>query len=672
MKTAVKILILTIATTLLPIFVFAKTSNDAFWEQWAYSDIGLYKAWDYTVGSRDVVVAVIDNGFDTFHPDLLDNVWVNKGEIAGNNKDDDNNGYVDDIYGWNFAPEDNNSDGVIDDEERWGNNNPRPSVNNLTSDKKKEEIFSHGTMVAGLIGATGDNGFLGVGVNWKVKLMNLKAVGNDGTGTLEPVARAIYYAVNNGAQIINISMVGGTAADDLISAIRYAYYQGVVVVAAAGNNLQDLDLSPMYPICADQNTGEHWVIGVSAMDVKHHLTYFSNVGSTCIDITAPGQNVSSTIRFSPTNGLVQSYSGGWSGTSFAAPLVSGAAALLKSLHPEWGPEDIYQALISTVHHTPNQDEKNYAKLFGAGLLQVDKAVEYAIKQLNSVTSINTVLGVDLARNLISSRDINDKSTGEDQVAELSQADDVAVWDKNGERWYVMIKALDKKMVQIKLFDGDWQMVMSHNILASGPMQVALGDVRGDYQPEIIVFPGYADRSIYRIFNLAGQEINQNRLNKKHQGVSLAVVKGQPKQKDFLVVWYNDGTSKLRIFNEKNKEIKGWSETLLAKRGRLAVGDIDGDGNEEYILGSGKGERPFVVVYKANGELMKNFMAYDAVCKAGLVVAAADYDNDAKDEIITACSDGLLPARVWNSRLKKIDEWQMFAENKAGRIKILTY
>jgi len=661
-----------LAILLLPIFVLAKTPNDPFWEQWAYTDIGLEKAWDYTVGSRDVVVAIIDNGFDTFHPDLLDNVWINRDEIAGNGIDDDNNSYVDDVYGWNFVPEDANNNGVIDEAGKWGNNNPRPSVENLTKDKKKEEIFSHGTMVAGLIGATGDNGFNGVGVNWKVKLMNLKAVGNDGTGTLEPVARAIYYAVNNGAQIINISMVGNTVADDLINAIQYAYNRGVVVVAAAGNNLQDLDVDPTYPICADNKNKEHWVIGVSAMDINHHLTYFSNIGSSCIDITAPGQSISSTIRFSPTNGLNQSYSGGWSGTSFAAPLVSGAVALLKSVHPEWGPEDIYQALISTVHHTPNQDEKNYARLFGAGLLQVDKAVEYAIRQLNSVKSISTVLSVDLARNLVGSRDTWDKSMGEDVVREILKADDLAVWDKDGERWYATIRQLDKKMVQIKLFDVDWQEVMHHNFKANGPWQISLADVRGDYQPEIIISPDYAERYLYRIFDLRGREIDQYRLNKKHQGVSLAAVKNQPKQKSFLAVWYSDGTAKLRIFDEKNKEVKGWSETLVAQRGSLAVGDIDGDGSEEYILGAGKNGRPLVTVYQASGSLIKNYLAYDAPCNAGLRVATGDYNLDGKDEIFTACTDGSLPVRVWSNRLKIVDEWQMFTEQKAGKVRILAY
>ena len=168
---------------IIPSAVVAKISNDPNYYQWAFNDIGVYEAWEYTTGSPDVVVAIIDNGFDTFHPDLRDNAWKNEDEIPNNKIDDDKNGYVDDVWGWNFY---NN------------NNDPRPDVNELDDSEKQEQIFSHGTIVAGLIGAVGDNNKDGVGINWQVKLMNVKVLGNSGSGGLDSIDDAILYAVNNG------------------------------------------------------------------------------------------------------------------------------------------------------------------------------------------------------------------------------------------------------------------------------------------------------------------------------------------------------------------------------------------------------------------------------------------------------------------------------------------
>ncbi len=359
--------------------VSAKVSNDPNFYQWAYKDAGIYDAWDWSTGSRKVLVAVIDNGFDTQHPDLRNNVWKNEDEIPDNGEDDDFNGYIDDVWGWNFVVSDSDNNGVIDSDEKRGNNNPRPDVNSLADSEKEEFVFSHGTIVAGIIGGVGNNKKAGAGINWRVRLMNLKVVGNLGISSdLNVVAKAIRYAVVNGADVINLSMVGP---ENLAvkKAIQYAYKRGVVVVAAAGNGSYLLDENdPIYPICADDGENAEWVIGVSAVSELHRLASFSNIGKNCIDITAPGTNISSTVRYSPKNGLKEMYLGGWNGTSFAAPMVSGVAALIKSVRPSWRAPQITKAILSTVHHTPSQDEDTYANLYGAGFIQADRAVEYAV------------------------------------------------------------------------------------------------------------------------------------------------------------------------------------------------------------------------------------------------------------------------------------------------------
>lgn len=363
-----------------PFLACAKIPNDPFAEQWSYKDIGVYDAWNFTVGSPDVVVAVVDNGIDTFHPDLEDNMWKNTDEISGNGIDDEKNGYIDDVWGWNFV--DNNND-------------PRPNVDGINIDPEKDmEVVSHGTVVAGLIGAVGNNNLDGTGLNWKVKIMNLKIVGNDGSGSGLAVETAIIYAVDNGAHVINISAVGTSEVFDIVAlkqAINYAYEKGVVVVAAAGNGMQSLNDNQLYPICADEGNGVEKVLGVTAIRESHQLAIFSNVGSACVDITAPGVHVSSTVRFSPTNGLTERFSGNWNGTSFATSLVSGAAALIKSLQPAWGAKEIYEALLKSTHHTPNQDEAGYADLFGAGLLQINKAVDYARERIVSKRPVDESL-----------------------------------------------------------------------------------------------------------------------------------------------------------------------------------------------------------------------------------------------------------------------------------------
>ncbi len=369
--------------------VLALVPNDPNINQWSYKDVKAFEAWDKETGSKDVVVAVVDNGFDTFHPDLYGNVWVNTKEIQDNGVDDDNNGYIDDIYGWDFVDEDKNGDGSVDSKEAQGDNDPRPEVINIDPVLKTNGHINHGTVVAGIIGAVGNNNEDGAGIVWKVKLMNLRVASADGSGNADALPNAIRYAVNNGADIINMSLVGDSN-PELKKAIKYAYDKGVVMVAAAGNDRMDLDIVPVYPICADSGEKEQWILGVSAMDETHHLTQFSNMGANCIDITAPGDNISGPLRYAPAYGLVHEYSGGWNGTSFAVPFVSGAAALIKSIIPSWRAPEIYQAILSTVHRTPPSDIEAYKRIYGAGLLQIDKAVDYAFERKKKGRNLNAL------------------------------------------------------------------------------------------------------------------------------------------------------------------------------------------------------------------------------------------------------------------------------------------
>ena len=254
-------------------------------------DIDAPEAWDITIGADRVVVAVIDSGVDGSHPDLSANLWTNSGEIPGNGLDDDGNGYVDDIRGWDFANKDNN-----------------PADDN-----------GHGTHVTGIIAAVGNNGIGVAGVAWNAKIMALKSFRADGSGLTSDAILAIADANLMGADVINNSWGGAPNSQALFDMIRSS---SAMVVFAAGNSGQNNDLIPHYP---SSYTSAN-ILAVAATDPNDNLALFSNFGVTLVDVATPGVNILSTLS-----------GGGYdykSGTSMAVPFATGVAALLKAKsHP---------------------------------------------------------------------------------------------------------------------------------------------------------------------------------------------------------------------------------------------------------------------------------------------------------------------------------------------------
>lgn len=317
--------------------------TDPFYDEQAlmWGQISAAEGWEYTTGSKDVVVAIIDTGIDTSHEDLRHNLWINIHEIPDNRKDDDHNGFVDDVYGWNFVE---------------NNNDVRPSVFNNEDDK---EAVRHGTIIGGLVGAEGGNKIGGVGVNWKISLMTLRAIKSNGNGALDAVVKAVNYAVNNGADIISMSFMGEETDADFYNVLRHAYKKGVLIVTAGGNydsTLENgnLNTKPFYPACFDNQDGlgENWILTVGSVGRNNKVSDFSAYGN-CIDITAPGEYIFSTERYAPQFGYPNEFGGPWFGTSFATPIVAGVAALIKSEHPEWGPKQIISTLLSSANPSQN-------------------------------------------------------------------------------------------------------------------------------------------------------------------------------------------------------------------------------------------------------------------------------------------------------------------------------
>lgn len=232
----------------------------------AGNDVGIRQAWDHVTDCSSVVVAITDTGINTSHSDLSSNIWNNSDEIAANNIDDDGNGYIDDVQGWDFVSNDNN---------------PMPVL--------ASEI--HGTHVAGTIGAIGNNGRGITGICWQIQLMPLRVLNEYGTGTTTDLIEALQYAIDNGANIVNMSL-STTAFDSLLNnAVSNARDNNVIIVAAAGNNADDNDSgTTRYPCSFDQDN----IICVAALDQNYNLAGFSNYGATRVDVAAPGVNIKST------------------------------------------------------------------------------------------------------------------------------------------------------------------------------------------------------------------------------------------------------------------------------------------------------------------------------------------------------------------------------------------
>lgn len=276
-------------------------------------DIDASEAWDLHRGSKNTIVAVIDTGIDYTHPDLVGNIWVNPREIPGNGLDDDKNGYIDDIHGINSA---------------LGTGDPL-------------DDHGHGTHVAGIIGAKGNNAIGIVGVNWDVSIIGVKFLGSGGGGTLYDAIRGIDYVTDlkkyRGIDVIlsNNSWGGTFYSVAIQDAILRANEAGVLFVAAAGNAGSNNDLYPHYPATyAVPN-----VISVGALDTEGNLATFSNYGGATVHIAAPGQSILSTL---PGNRYMS-----LSGTSMAAPFVSAALALMKSFNPTLSHLALKDRLLAT-------------------------------------------------------------------------------------------------------------------------------------------------------------------------------------------------------------------------------------------------------------------------------------------------------------------------------------
>ena len=307
------------------------TPNDArFGDLWGMERIRAPQAWDWTTGDTNIVVAVIDTGILRSHEDLAAQMWTNPGETgldafgndkATNGEDDDGNGYVDDVHGWDFVNNDND-----------------PTDDN-----------SHGTHCAGTIGGVGNNSVGVAGVCWTVKMVGLKFLSGGGGGSTAGAIEAIEYAtgLSQYIKLTSNSWGGGGESEALRDAIIASGAAGQLFIAAAGNSTDDNDVTPHYPSSYDADN----IIAVASIAESGELSWFSCYGETSVDIAAPGSDILSCGNNHDTEYTTKS------GTSMATPHVAGAAALLWSIVPDAGWDTIAEAILTTAASNSALQEK---------------------------------------------------------------------------------------------------------------------------------------------------------------------------------------------------------------------------------------------------------------------------------------------------------------------------
>lgn len=333
-------------------YAFQAAPNDTFYRlglMWGLSntgntggtqnvDVDAPEAWGITEGDSEVVVAVVDTGVSYTHPDLVGRMWRNPREVPNNNLDDDQNGYIDDVYGWDFI----------------GNTNS-PSDANL-----------HGTHVAGTIAAEKGNSRGIVGVAPGISLLSLRVLDSQGVGDAAGVMKAIRYAValrkaGVNLRVLNLSLGGGESSESFRDVLLEADRAGILVVAAAGNDTNDNDATPTYPASYDVPN----VISVAALDRRGELASFSNYGARSVDVAAPGVFIWSTFPFGFYFFL--------DGTSMAAPHVSGVAALMYSVNPDLRPSQVVSLLKASVKPIKGLE----GKMVAPGIVSAARALSMA-------------------------------------------------------------------------------------------------------------------------------------------------------------------------------------------------------------------------------------------------------------------------------------------------------
>ena len=645
--------------------------NDTYYNnQWYLQKIKAPVAWASVNQSPGVVIAIIDSGIQINHPDLVGNIWRNIDEAPGNGIDDDRNGFIDDANGWDFI-----------------NNMPDPSP-------KFEAGFTesgilHGTIVAGIAAAVGNNGTGITGVTWKTPIMPLRVLNDKGEGRTSEVIRAIDYAINNGADIINFSFVGFGYSKALHEAIKRAYDAGIIIVAAAGNEQEggegyNLSSTPMYPVCHDGSNGENMIIGVAATDTLDQKASFSSYGFNCVDIAAPGVSIFSTAVYEPSKGPFDKYYNGyWSGTSMATPMVSAAAALIEEANPKISRDEVINILLDSSDNISRLNPDFLGQL-GKGRLNIALAVAKTIEELKKEE-------VKILTAPFSNYSSQVKITGYNGETEkefFSYGENfrggvnIAAGDINGDGVDEIITGAGAGGgPHVRIFDSSGKVLgqfFAYDKNFRGGVKVAAGDVNGDGRDEIITGAGAGGGPHVRIFDSSGKVLGQFFAYDKNfrGGVNVAAGDVNGDGKDEIIVGAGvGGGPHVRIFNSAGAiEGQFFAYDRNFRGGvRVATADIDGgvaQKKDEIITAPGLGGGPHIRIFDNHANLFGQFFAYDKSFHGGVSIAAGDIDNDGLAEIITGAGPGGTPhVRVFETDGKLIGSFYAYEDKFSGGVSV---
>ena len=557
------------------------TPRDAHLKYQSYFNlINIEPSWSNDLEvNKEVVVAVLDSGVDIDHPDLSDNIWVNSGEIPDDGIDNDGNSYIDDVHGWDFVE---------------SNNDPNPT---LGADYNPVAI-NHGTVVAGIIAAVANQeGIIGIAPN--AKIMPLKILNEKGSGNTMLLSQAIDYAVENGADIINLSLVGDFYDDFLQDSVENAYKSGVLVVAASGNEDDegiDLDIEPHYPVCDIDEIDR--VAGVAAVSASRRLTPFSNYGQGCIDISAPGVRFYTTTYFNADiPEFAKLYSNGWSGTSVAAPVVAATAALLKSHYADLRPYDIMTILNATAQDLEEDNPELYRDM-GSGLIDVGAAINYAEDYYNQYVKILLAPKAGLPPEIL-------------------------IMDNEGDLESVFL---------------------AYGAKFKGGVNIAVGDVNDDGATEIITAPMAGGGPHIRVFDMSGGLVSEFFAYQHdfYGGVNIAVGDVNKDGADEIITApMSKHVPEIKVYTYNNRRKSSFFAygVDMTNGVKVTVADVNNDTWPEIVTVPAKGRSPEVKMFSIRGRLKGQFTAYSKSLTSGISILARDISGDKMPEILTLPSKG---------------------------------
>lgn len=636
-------------------------------QQWAHQKMNSEAGWNLETGVQSVVIAIIDTGVDWDHPDLSANIWSNAGEIPDNGIDDDSNGFTDDIRGWDFVDIGDDCGMAVEEDIAPPDNDPM-------------DFYGHGTLVAGAAASVGNNSAGGTGVAWNCAIMPLRvgvAERDSGNACIITswVIQAVYYAGNNGADVICLATSVRSVPSALIDALDLAYSQGAVIVSAAGNYGSN---GAVYPAAYPK------VIGVAATDQSDQRAIWgeyvpsynpaieSNFGAG-INVAAPGSAIYSTA-FDNNYGTVN-------GTSMSTALVSGLAGLIRSRHPAMSNAEIMKVIYSTT------DPVNSDKYIGTGRINVARALQMSSVPIAEITApaMEEMLTVNYAvtgsaggANFssytlqygqrfypgswttipTSTAPVNDGVLGTwsiDSITDnLSYTLRLTVYDTDGNASISEVIVYVQKNIQT-----GWPQTIDYSFHGDG---IAAGDLDNDGDSEVVMAALQsldrtpAENHYLYAFNSDGSQTAGWPVTFLKHYISAPTLADLTYNGKLNVVvagcdyGYPTATVKFHVFDDQGSYLPGWPvsipDSMVIWFQTPSVGDIDNDGSLEIVFPSRRtcncSPTAKIFIYRSNGTPMPGWpISFDLLFPPDTVTvrdhishaALADLDNDQDMEII---------------------------------------